>query len=232
MTNPRPAELKLLQLRERFTAALPRRIDEIAEALARCEADPSTLPDLERRFHSLAGTAGTYGLAEISALSAEGEDACGTDTSVSAALFDRLHILINAMRQTLSPAGAPRIFCVDDDPMHTWYLAMILKSEGYEIYTAVDGAEFRSQLPNVRPDLIVLDYVLPDATGVDLARFVRSDPSYATVPIVFLTGRQGVEHRIEATNVGGDDFLTNRSTPSCCCRWSRRGWSARSRCAR
>lgn len=202
MTNPRPVELKLLQLHERFRAALPKRIDEIAEALA--EHD---LPKLERKLHSLAGTAGTYGLHDIYALAAEGEEACGADTPVCAQLFDRLHTLINAMRYALAPNSAARILCVDDDPMHTWYVAAILKSAGYEIFTAVDGAEFRAQLSSVRPDLIVMDYVLPDATGVDLARMVRNDPSYATVPIVFLTGRRGVQQRIEATNVGGDDFL-------------------------
>jgi diguanylate cyclase (GGDEF)-like protein len=65
----------------------------------------------------------------------------------------------------------------------------------------------------VKPDLIVMDYVLPDGTGIDLARLVRRDSSYSTVPIVFLTGRAGVEHRIEAVNVGGDDFLTKPVDP-------------------
>jgi diguanylate cyclase (GGDEF)-like protein len=216
MTNSRPFELKLLQLRERFTAALPRRIDELADALAGCEANPGTLHDLERKFHSLAGTAGTYGLNAISELAAEGEEACNTETPGAApafALFDRLHCLINSMRTSIGAPPPARIFCVDDDPMHTAYLSSILKSAGYDIFTAEDAVAFRTLLTTVRPDLIVMDYVLPDATGVELARLVRRDPSYATVPIVFLTGRRGVEHRIEAVNVGGDDFLTKPVAP-------------------
>ncbi|MGH7485342.1 MAG: response regulator, partial [bacterium] len=127
----------------------------------------------------------------------------------------------NAATNFRAPAPFPvieqktsaRIFCVDDDPQHTWYLAMILKTAGYEIFTAGDAVEFQSQLAGVRPDLIVMDYVLPDGTGIDLARLVRRDPAYSTVPIVFLTGRAGVEHRIEAVNVGGDDFLTKPVDP-------------------
>jgi len=221
MTNPRPVELKLLQLRERFTAALPRRIDEIAGTLANCEAHLAPLSDLERQFHSLAGTAGTYGLSAVAELAAEGEAACSTDTPVG----DYFHALIDSMRRapttSTSPAALPviatktaaRIFCVDDDPQHTWYLAMILKSAGYEIFTACDATEFQSLLASVKPDLIVMDYVLPEGTGIDLARLVRRDSSYSTVPIVFLTGRAGVEHRIEAVNVGGDDFLTKPVDP-------------------
>jgi HPt (histidine-containing phosphotransfer) domain-containing protein len=139
MTNPRPVELKLLQLRERFTAALPRRIDEIADTLANCEAQLAPLSDLERRFHSLAGTAGTYGLTDIADLAAEGESACGTDTPVCVSeMSDYFHSLIDSMRRITTTCRAPapfpvieqktsaRIFCVDDDPQHTWYLAMIL----------------------------------------------------------------------------------------------------------
>jgi diguanylate cyclase (GGDEF)-like protein len=226
MTNPRPVELKLLQLRERFTAGLPRRIDEIAGTLSNCEAHLAPLSDLERQFHSLAGTAGTYGLTAVADLAAAGEAACGTDTPDSASeMSDYFHSLIDSMRRApttnTSPAASPvietktaaRIFCVDDDPQHTWYLAMILKSAGYEIFTACDATEFQSLLASVKPDLIVMDYVLPDGTGIDLARLVRRDSSYSTVPIVFLTGRAGVEHRIEAVNVGGDDFLTKPVDP-------------------
>jgi diguanylate cyclase (GGDEF)-like protein len=226
MTNSRPVELKLLQLRERFAAALPRRIDEIADTLSNCEAQLVPLPDLERKFHSLAGTAGTYGLAAVADLAAEGEAACSTDTPVRASdMFDYFHSLIDSMRQATTIGTAPaalrvietktpaRIICVDDDPQHIWYLAMILKSAGYEIFTARDATEFQSLLANVRPDLIVMDYVLPDGTGIDLARLVRRDASYSTVPIVFLTGRAGVEQRIEAVNVGGDDFLTKPADP-------------------
>ncbi|HJW92170.1 MAG TPA: response regulator [Thermoanaerobaculia bacterium] len=205
MTSPHPAEQKLLQLRERFAAALPQRIDDLDGAIRSCEAEPATLHDLERKFHSLAGTAGTYGMNDIAGLAAEGEDACEANAPQ---LFDHLHGLVDSMRCTISGAkNGPKVFCVDDDPMHVWYLAAILKSAGYEIFTAGDATEFRSLLQAVRPDLIILDYVLPDATGVELARLVRGDPSYATVPIVFLTGRRGIESRIEATNVGVDDFL-------------------------
>src|SRR3954454_25348198 len=207
MTNPRPIESKLLQLRERFAAALPGRIDDLAEAVARCEADPATLHHVERAFHTLAGTAGTYGMTTISALAAEGERAADVPD------LGHSPMLINAMRRAIGVSAAAHIFCVDDDPMHTSYLAAILESAGHEIHTARDAAEFQALLAKVRPDAIVMDYILPDCTGVDLARIVRADPSYATLPIVFLTGRRGVEHRIEAVNVGGDDFLTKPVDP-------------------
>src|SRR5436309_2984256 len=139
MTNP-----KLLQLAERFAAALPARIDALAEAVARCEADPSALHHVERAFHSLAGTGGTYGMTAISELAAAGERAAEVPD------IDHFHMLINAMRRAIGVSAAARIFCVDDDPMHTSYLAAILESAGYEIHTAGDAAEFQSLLAKIR----------------------------------------------------------------------------------
>ena len=220
MNNYRLAESKLLLLRERFAAALPRRIDEIAAALD--EAGPR-MESVLRQFHSLAGTAGTYGLEAISSLASEGEEICDASPHAPETI-DYLRSIVDDMRGALSATNvAPqlppvarctgRILCVDDDPAHAAYLSATLGSAGYDVRTAGGREQFRAALAEFRPDLITLDYVLPGVTGFDLARSVRSDPAYATVPIVFITGRRGVEKRIEAVAVGGDDFLTKPAAP-------------------
>ena len=76
MSNGDLVETRLLQLKERFMAASPQRIEALANAIARFEHDQATAPELSRQFHSLAGTAGTYGLVAVSALAREGEDIC------------------------------------------------------------------------------------------------------------------------------------------------------------
>src|SRR3954447_23346023 len=126
MTSPHPAEQKLLQLRERFAAALPQRIDDLDGAIRSCEAEPATLHDLERKFHSLAGTAGTYGMNDIARLAAEGEDAWEASAPQ---LVARLQGRLDSVRCKIAGAkNGPKVFGVDDDRMHVWYLAAILKS--------------------------------------------------------------------------------------------------------
>jgi len=95
MANGDLIETRLLQLKHRFLAALPQRIEALANAIALCEQEPAAAPELSRQFHSLAGTAGTYGLVAISALAREGEDACG---SLDPDAFHYLRYLVDTMR--------------------------------------------------------------------------------------------------------------------------------------
>jgi len=215
-------DAKLLRLRERFIGTLPKRVDDLENAIGECNAEETS-----RRFHSLAGTAGTYGLTAIAALAREGEDTCSESESLDdAETLTYLRSLIEMMRATASePVDEPapvvqntkedegRVLCVEDDRDQARYISTILEGAGYEVRAVTDPQDFDFTLAVFHPQLILMDIVLPGVSGVDLARALRRDPAYATVPIVFLTNRRRVESRIEAAVAGGDDYLTKPVNP-------------------
>ncbi len=101
---------------------------------------------------------------------------------------------------------APRILVVDDEASIVETVGGVLCDEGYEIETATTGREALTAAVAWCPDLIVLDVMLPDCDGLEVARRLRAegrDPA-----ILFLTALDSVEDRVTGLRVGGDDYLT------------------------
>lgn len=131
-----------------------------------------------------------------------GADACFEKPLAWDALVRKLYQLLE--RPSVQP---PRILVVEDDPDHAAFVRAALESAGYEIRVCNAPRQFKEVLAAFRPDLIVMDIVLPDVSGYDLARYVRQDEQYVTLPIVFLTGEAQVQARIQTVKAGGDDHL-------------------------
>ena len=98
-----------------------------------------------------------------------------------------------------------RLLIVDDDPRLCRSLARYLKQQGYEVRTASSGEEMRQRLAAERPDLVILDLILPDEDGFSLARELRS--SY-DLPIVILTGKTDTIDKVVGLEIGADDYIT------------------------
>jgi diguanylate cyclase (GGDEF)-like protein len=114
------------------------------------------------------------------------------------------------LQQLLERAAteAPRVLSVEDDPDQAGLVRSILESAGYEVCVAAGAREFEEALIAFRPDLVLMDILLPGGvSGYDLARCLRQDERYATLPVLFLTTEQQVHVRIEAVRAGGDDHL-------------------------
>jgi diguanylate cyclase (GGDEF)-like protein len=109
---------------------------------------------------------------------------------------------------------APRILLVEDDPDHSAFVRASLGSAGYDVRVCDAPRQFKEVLASFRPDLLLMDIVLPDVSGYDLARYVRQDDQYVTLPIVFLTGEAQVQARIQTVKAGGDDHLVKPVHPS------------------
>jgi two-component system, OmpR family, response regulator len=101
---------------------------------------------------------------------------------------------------------ATRVLVVDDELSLAKLVAMALSYEGFATATAATSAEAASLVGRFRPDLIVLDVMLPDGSGVDLCQRLRRNGS--DVPVVFLTARDATEDKIAGLTVGGDDYVT------------------------
>jgi DNA-binding response OmpR family regulator len=100
-----------------------------------------------------------------------------------------------------------RILLVDDEQDLVWAVRHSLSDEGYEVLTAYDGVEALAVARRHRPDLVILDIVMPRLDGLQVCHRVRRDPTLAAVPILFLTVRSAIEDRLKGLDEGGDDYL-------------------------
>jgi two-component system, OmpR family, response regulator len=101
---------------------------------------------------------------------------------------------------------ATRILVVDDEASITELVAMALRYEGFEPEVAHNGVEALTKTNSFRPGLIVLDIMLPDIDGFEIARRLRAEQS--KVPILFLTARDASQDKVRGLTIGGDDYVT------------------------
>lgn len=86
--------------------------------------------------------------------------------------------------------GHPHVLVVEDDQLLLQLWTTVLRHEGFDVTAAHDGAQAIRLLGAVRPDVVLTDFLLPEADGLDVCRRVRSDPTLATVPILLLTASE------------------------------------------
>ena len=98
------------------------------------------------------------------------------------------------------------ILVVDDEATIRDLLAGALRFAGFEVETAASGADAVRAATSSRPDLILLDVMMPDGDGFEVARRLRAGP--CGIPVVFLTARDDVTDRVAGLNLGADDYVT------------------------
>ena len=103
-------------------------------------------------------------------------------------------------------ASGQRILVVDDEPSIVDAVATALRYEGYDVEEARTGRDALEAVAREEPDLIVLDWMLPDIAGIDVGRRVRERGFKSA--ILFLTAKDATEHKVEALRAGGDDYVT------------------------
>ena len=99
------------------------------------------------------------------------------------------------------------IFVVDDEKDLTDLLHYQLGKEGFEVKFANNPFEALGKARDFNPELIILDVMMPDLDGFQLLRMIRSDNLLQKVPVIMLTAKSGVEHRIKGLEQGADDYL-------------------------
>jgi two-component system response regulator MprA len=100
--------------------------------------------------------------------------------------------------------GAWRILVVDDDPMVATTVQRVLRPEGYDVDVALGGAQALEQARAHRPDLVVLDLLMPGIDGLEVCRRLRAN---GDLPILMLTARSGTADRVRGLDTGADDYL-------------------------
>jgi adenylate cyclase len=101
-----------------------------------------------------------------------------------------------------------KILIVDDTPRNVKLLADLLTVKGYSVVTAASGREALVQVETERPDLVLLDVVMPEMSGYEVCRAIRAQPATAMLPVIMVTALDPGEERVKGIEAGADDFLT------------------------
>lgn len=106
-----------------------------------------------------------------------------------------------------------RILIVEDEPAIRELVGVNLRHSGYEVMQAPDAQSAQAQIGTLMPDLIILDWMLPDVPGIDLAKRLRQDSRTRTLPILLLTARAQESDKLSGFDAGVDDYLTKPFSP-------------------
>ena len=104
--------------------------------------------------------------------------------------------------------AAPTILVVDDQPINVQLLKRKLEREGIQVTAAYNGAEALQLVKQVKPDLILLDVMMPDMDGIEVCQRLQADEATRSIPIIFVTARTSKEGKIEGLGVGAVDYIT------------------------
>jgi len=114
---------------------------------------------------------------------------------------------LNQQTETTFDDNLATIIYAEDNHDMRLYVRSLL-SDKYNIFLAMDGLDGLDKVKKFKPDLILVDHMMPRMSGRDLLQEVRRDSDLRSIPVVFLTARAGVEARVESLDAGADDYLT------------------------
>ena len=106
----------------------------------------------------------------------------------------------------LNGTATHRILVVDDEPNIVDVISMALRFNGFDVDSAGTGGEAIAKVADLRPHLVLLDVMLPDMEGFDVARRLGAEQS--RTPIIFLTARDATDDKVRGLTLGGDDYMT------------------------
>ena len=103
---------------------------------------------------------------------------------------------------------AEKILIVDDDLETLRLIGIMLEQDGYQITAASNGKQALTLAKSSQPDLVLLDLMMPDMDGFDIARELRTDPQTERLPIIMLTAKSQLKDKLDGFDAGADDYLT------------------------
>jgi DNA-binding response OmpR family regulator len=112
------------------------------------------------------------------------------------------------------PRGSVRVLWADDDPMIRSVMAVNLEAEGFAVETVSDGDEAYDAAVRDRPDVLVLDIMMPGRDGYEVLRALRSNPETAEVPVVLLSAKATDAEVWEGWKAGADYYITKPFNPT------------------
>ena len=108
----------------------------------------------------------------------------------------------------LTDRKAPKILIVDDEPFNVDLLEQELDDQGYATCAATGGEEALEVLASEKPDLVLLDWMMPGLDGIEVLQRMRSTPDWQRVPVIMLTARTSTDDMVRGLDAGADDYVT------------------------
>jgi class 3 adenylate cyclase len=108
---------------------------------------------------------------------------------------------------SVTPRPASRILVVDDTPANIQTLAAILKEQGYQLSVATNGRQALEVVARVRPDLILLDVMMPEMDGFEACRRLKETPEWRDIPVIFLTAKTETADLVKGFELGAVDYV-------------------------
>jgi DNA-binding response OmpR family regulator len=111
----------------------------------------------------------------------------------------------------MSPSEEPkpkRVAIIDDDPSMIKVLRIMLKSSGYEVIEALKGMHGLMLVRQEKPDVVLLDIMMPDVDGFEICRKLKLDMETMDIPIIFVSAKTGAEHIERGLSLGAEGYIT------------------------
>ena len=112
------------------------------------------------------------------------------------------------MPDGLSSLPRPLVLIVEDEAPLATMLRYNLEKQGYRVSEASDGQEALTRIQEQQPDIVLLDWMLPQMSGIEVCRQIRRKPSTRDLPVIMVTARTSDQDTVRALNTGADDFIT------------------------
>jgi two-component system, OmpR family, phosphate regulon response regulator PhoB len=107
----------------------------------------------------------------------------------------------------------PAVLVVEDEPAIAELIVVNLRHNGFRTIWAIDGVSAQREMDDAVPDLILLDWMLPGTSGIELARRLKRDELTGDIPIIMLTAKGEEDNKIQGLEVGADDYITKPFSP-------------------
>ena len=107
----------------------------------------------------------------------------------------------------------PCVLIVDDDLAVLRMMEYIFDRADYEVHLAASGPEALSKVNETRPDLIILDVMMPDVNGLEVCQRLRAEPASAHLPIIMLSAKDQLEDKVNGFEAGADDYVAKPVDP-------------------
>ena len=117
-------------------------------------------------------------------------------------------LMVSRMAELASNASKPLVLVVEDEAALATMLRYNLEKQGFRVEEAVDGQEALTRIAETQPDLVLLDWMLPGLSGIDVCRQIRRRPATRDLPVIMVTARTEDQDAVRGLNTGADDYIT------------------------
>ncbi|SDG55449.1 diguanylate cyclase (GGDEF) domain-containing protein [Pseudomonas benzenivorans] len=131
-----------------------------------------------------------------------------TGTLDASSLLERIEVLTHVAQY-----DPYRVLIIDDSRAQATHTERVLNSAGIVTRTLIEPIQAMAELAEFQPDLIILDMYMPECNGPELAKVIRHNDRYVSVPIIYLSAEDDLDKQLDAMSEGGDDFLTKPIKP-------------------